>query len=186
MILLITGLFFLITAIVATKIAIETPEEMHLRKKIMYILITINIITTILFIFLIRKIEIIFAAFFYFIISQYQLLNLFNSFINHRRDSFHKFFFFSNYLLIYIALSYYILIYYYDFFFLFSILGIIMNFLINILNTYLEIYEALPHTKFTTETKFEKSLTKKWYLNCIKNNFSIIVAYILLEILLRL
>ncbi|MEM4396379.1 MAG: hypothetical protein QXR30_01845 [Candidatus Woesearchaeota archaeon] len=186
MILLITGLFFLITAIVATKIAIETPEEMHLRKKIMYLLIAVNIITCILFILLIRKIEIIFATFFYFIISQYQLLNLFNSFINHRRDSFHKFFFFSSYLIIFIALTYYVLIYFYDFFFLFSVLGLIMNFLINILNTYLEIYEAFPHSKFTTETKFEKSLTQKWYLNCIRNNISLFAAYLTLEILLRL
>lgn len=183
MILIITGLFFVISALVGCKIAIETPEEMHLRKKLMYILLILNTIATILFIFLIRKIEIIFASFFYFIISQYQLLTLFNSFVNHRRDSFHKFFFYSSYLLIYIALNYYVLIYKYEFFFMFSIIGMIMNLLINILNAYLEIYEAFPHSKFTTETKFEKTLTRKWYLKCIKNNSILFIAYVILEIL---
>ncbi|MEM2115419.1 MAG: hypothetical protein QXD62_02545 [Candidatus Woesearchaeota archaeon] len=183
--LLLSGLFGWLSSIIGTKIAVETPEEMNLKKIVFTFLALLNISACALILYAVRKIEIFAVVFTYLSLSFYQISKIKDSLILDKDPQFYKFFPLYSFLIPLISLMYATFVYSNSYFYILMLMLCLLVILLSLLETYYLISKNHPKTQFTTNSKFSTKETLNYVMISIIRYFPIFISFLILEVLLR-
>ncbi len=176
----------LIAVLWGAKIAIETPEEMHLRSIIFNIFRLINFVIILVILAYAEDIFMVLIAFFLYIIILIEEDLLKHPLSFHKENSFYRLFRYGNFLFLTTAIMFYFYFVNLDAFYIIGILMLIELILLGILESYYEIKKSHPKQKFTTETTFPMKFTFKTYATIMLRYLPLVIVMILLEFLLKI
>ena len=176
----------LIAVLWGSKIAIETPEEMHLRTIIFNISRLINFVIILIILAYAKDIFMILIAFFLYIIVLIEEDLLKNVFSHHKESHFYKMFRYGNFLFLTATIMFYFYFINLDAFYIIGLLMLIELVLLGLLETYYEIKKKYPKKKFTTETTFPMRFTFKTYFSVLLKYIPLSIIFLILEFLLKI